>query len=45
MVVLSPEERAIVLRGIELLVSVDLSSQNEAPRPAAASPMGKEIKQ
>ena len=45
MVVLSPEERAIVVRGIELLVSVDLSSQKVAPPPDAASPLRKETNQ
>lgn len=42
MVALSPEERAIVVRGIELLVSVDLSSQKVAPPLDAASPRKKE---
>jgi DNA-binding MarR family transcriptional regulator len=45
MVVLSPGERAIVVRGIELLVSVDLSSQKVAPPPDAASPLRKETNQ
>ena len=42
---LSPEERAAVVRGVELLVSVDLSSPNAAPSPDAASPTRKETHQ
>jgi DNA-binding MarR family transcriptional regulator len=36
MAALSPEERAIVVRGIELLVSVDISTQTEAAGAAPA---------
>lgn len=45
MAALSPEERAIVVRGIELLVSVDLSNPHVAPPPDAALPPRKETSQ
>jgi len=45
MAALSPEDRAIVVRGIELLVSVDLSNPNTAPSLDAASPPRKETHQ
>jgi DNA-binding MarR family transcriptional regulator len=45
MAALSAEERTIVVRGIELLVSVDLSDQQAAPPPDAASPLRKETNQ
>jgi DNA-binding MarR family transcriptional regulator len=45
MAALSPDERAIVVRGIELLVSVDLSDQQAAPPPDAASPPKQEANQ
>ena len=45
MAALSPEDRAIVVRGIELLVSVDLSNPNAAPSLDAASPTRKETHQ
>jgi DNA-binding MarR family transcriptional regulator len=39
---LSPDERAVVVRGIELLVSVDLSDQQAAPPSDAAPPLKEE---
>jgi DNA-binding MarR family transcriptional regulator len=45
MAALSPEDRATVVRGIELLVSVDLSKPNAAPSLAAASRPSKETHQ
>lgn len=42
MATLSPADQAIVVRGFELLASVDLSSQKVAPPPDAASPLRKE---
>jgi DNA-binding MarR family transcriptional regulator len=45
MAALSPEERAIVVRGIELLVSVDLSNSQAALPPDTAPPPTKEATQ
>jgi DNA-binding MarR family transcriptional regulator len=45
MAALSPEERAIVVRGIELLVSVDLSNSQATLPPDAAPPPKKEATQ
>ena len=38
MATLSPEERAIVVRGVELLATADITSQTAAVLPAAAKP-------
>jgi DNA-binding MarR family transcriptional regulator len=38
MATLSPEERAIVVRGVELLATADITSQTTAVSPAAAKP-------
>ena len=38
MATLSPEDRAIVVRGVELLATADITSQTAAVLPAAAKP-------
>jgi DNA-binding MarR family transcriptional regulator len=43
MAILSPEDRAVVVRGIELLVSVDLSNPETAAPMDAVSPPKEEI--
>ena len=41
---LSPEERAVVVRGVELLATADLNDQSTAASPAAAQPPERKLK-
>jgi DNA-binding MarR family transcriptional regulator len=44
MATLSPDERAIVVRGVELLATADIAGQTAAATPAAASPTERNAK-